>query len=92
MGRIARGDPGSPFLVQVGAEQFEDAAMVLAALDQASKDAHEGQARYPQPIGPALPEPGLVDQCLADVEEHRTHRHRIIATIAPHRGGGLGRW
>jgi hypothetical protein len=47
-------------------------------LDHRADDREEGQSRDAQPVGPVGPDPGLVDERLADVEDDRPDRHRAV--------------
>jgi hypothetical protein len=73
--------------VGAGAEDLEDAPVVLAVLDDPSHDPEELLAWDVEPVRPRLPGALLADERLAEVEEDRSQRamrfwHYFAATAS----------
>ena len=82
-GRLPSRDSGSSLSIEVEArpEHLEDLLLGPAPIDQRSQHAHERQTGHSQPVRPLSSQSRLVDQRLADVEEHRAQLHGITASI-----------
>ena len=68
--------------VEIRPEDPERRSMIAAGLDARADHREERQPRDPEPVGPLGPDPGLVDERLADIEDDRADRH------LPDRGRG----
>ena len=55
--------------VETRAEELKDVEVAAAAGDDPAEGAEEGEARDAQPVRPVGPDPRLVDERLADVED-----------------------
>jgi hypothetical protein len=64
-----------PLEVEAGADQLEGAPVVLPPLDDDAERGEEVEGADAEPVGPRRPATRLVDQRLAQVEDHRLHRH-----------------
>ena len=64
--------------------------MIAAGLDARAEHGEERQARDPEPVGPLRPDPRLVDERLADVEDDGLDRHSESTGVAGVRGEAGG--
>src|SRR5207244_8145173 len=65
--RLARG--ALALDVDARAQELEDLRVVLAARENRAEQREQREARHAEPVGPGRPEPRLVEQRLARVEE-----------------------
>ena len=70
-------------LGRLDGQQLEDSPVRLAAGDHGAQDSHEGEAGNAAGIGDRLPGAGLVDEGLADVENHGLDHRRDVNVPTP---------
>src|SRR5207249_2142581 len=69
--------------VDARAQELEDLRVVPAARENRAEQREQREARHAEPVGPGRPEPGLVEQCLARVEEDRPDGHAASCRRLP---------